>query len=118
MEGNGEIGTLIREPSALRTETALPTKSLICGLRPSSGEPYCMEHILSNTELKAAVGQYQTISCVSCIVAIIFDSVFQRKDSVFLPATTRLIIEHILENFYAITNFVESFVIISYGHNV
>lgn len=83
--GKGEMGTFSNEPSALLIETEFPTKSLILGLRPSSGESYCIEHSFSSFALKEAVGQYHTTSCASWMAAIVLPSAFHWNDSIFLP---------------------------------
>lgn len=70
------MGTFKSEPSVLRIETELPTKSLILGFRLSSSESLINEHIRNKVGSKHPVGQYHTTKCVSCIVARIFSSVF------------------------------------------
>lgn len=79
------MGMFSNDPSALLIETELPTKSLIWGLRPSSGESYCSEHSFSNFALKEAVGQYHTMSCASWMAAIVLSLAFHWNDSIFLP---------------------------------
>ena len=90
MAGIGDTGTFISDPSVRRTDTELPTKSLILGFRLNSRELYCNEHILKSVASKWAEGQYHTISWASWIAANMFSSAFHWNDCICPPTEIQL----------------------------